>query len=465
MSRLTRVASAAKRGLKRFTMRFSRTPAYAYYLPAGRMDYALLVGDGTSSSTVMAPLLWIARTFPEAPPVVSRRLPDGQLQPVIGHPMVSLLRRPNPYFSGRVLWMATVMDYYVGGNGYWICIRDRQERVTELWWAPAWTMRPMAPLDGSAFITHYEYRPGGGEALNVPVEDVVHFRFGLDPDNPRLGLSPLGSVLREVFTDEEAAAFTASLLRNMGVPGLVVSPDGDFAAEDEDVEETKAFFRTMFSGDRRGEPLIMSAPTRVQQFGFSPEQLNLRELRRIPEERVTAVLGVPAIVAGLGAGLDRSTFTNFSEAREAAYESQIIPSQGVFGEDLRHQLLPNFEPDPEAFEVGFDLSRVRVLQEDRMKQAGRLNTMVAGGWATVGEARREWGGLPVDETHDIFLRPVNLVAVPADGSTPAAGGLEQSAHEALQKRLADLLASTQALHELVGAGANGNGHVPPEGGA
>ena len=180
---------------------------------------------------------------------------------------------------------------------------------------------------------------------------------------------------------------------------------------------------------------------------------------------MTAVLGVPAIVAGLGAGLDRSTFTNFSEAREAAYESQIIPSQGVFGEDLRHQLLPNFEPDPEAFEVGFALSRVRVLQEDRMKQAGRLNTMVAGGWATVGEARREWGGLPVDETHDIFLRPVNLVAVPADGSTPAAGGLEQSAHEALQKRLADLLASTQALHELVGAGANGNGHVPPEGGA
>jgi hypothetical protein len=33
----------------------------------------------------------------------------------------------------------------------------------------------------------------------------VHFRFGLDPDDPRKGYSPLKSVLREVFTDDEAA--------------------------------------------------------------------------------------------------------------------------------------------------------------------------------------------------------------------------------------------------------------------
>jgi hypothetical protein len=83
----------------------------------------------------------------------------------------------------------------------------------------------------------------------------------------------------------------------------------------------------------------MTGKTKVEQFGFSPEQLLLRELRRIPEERVTAVLGVPAIVAGLGAGLDRSTFTNMAEAREAAYESGIIPTQRIIAEDIRFQLL------------------------------------------------------------------------------------------------------------------------------
>jgi hypothetical protein len=150
----------------------------------------------------------------------------------------------------------------------------------------------------------------------IAPEDVIHFRFGVDPDNIRLGLSPLASVLREVFTDDEGANFTSTLLRNMGVPGLLVAPSSDDAQpSDEDVKATKSYLSAMFTGDRRGEPLVMSAPTKIEQFGFSPEQLNLRELRRIPEERVSACLGVPAIVAGLGAGLDRSTYCLPADAR------------------------------------------------------------------------------------------------------------------------------------------------------
>src|SRR5581483_6204053 len=127
--------------------------------------------------------------------------------------------------------------------------------------------------------------------------------------------------------DDEAANFTAALLRNMGVPGVVVSPEQGATVSQEDADVTKAYVKSKFTGDNRGEPLVLSGPTKVQQFGFSPEQLLLKELRRIPEERVSAVLGVPAMVAGLGAGLDRSTFTNYAEAREAAYEQAIIPTQ------------------------------------------------------------------------------------------------------------------------------------------
>jgi hypothetical protein len=58
------------------------------------------------------------------------------------------------------------------------------------------------------------------------------------------------------------------------------------------------------------------------------------------------VLGIPAVVVGLGAGLERSTFTNMAEAREAAYESGLIPAQKILGEDIRFQLLPLFGDDP-----------------------------------------------------------------------------------------------------------------------
>jgi len=407
-------AAAGGRRLRR--MVFRRHPMRFFGLPRTKFDFAAEVGDGTGSSTVMAPLLWVARTFPEAPPALWEKLASGQEEPVRDHPLLRLLERPNGFYTGVVMWMATMLDWSVDGNAYWLKLRDRGGRVVELWWAPHWMIEPRG--DEQTLISHYEYRVSGSPWL-LPPDDVVHFRFGLDRDDPRKGQSPLKSVLREVFTDDEAANFTASLLRNMGVPGLVVSPDGAASPSPEDVAAVRAELKARVGGDSRGEAIVMSGPTKVQQFGFSPEQLLLKELRRIPEERVTAVLGVPAIVAGLGAGLDRSTFTNMAEAREAAYESGIIPTQRIISEDVRWQLLPEFEPDPFMWRFGFDLSKVRVLQEDLYRQAQRLNLAVNGGWGEVAEARRAMG-LEVRDTDRIYLRPANMVEVPVDGGGPRA---------------------------------------------
>jgi HK97 family phage portal protein len=448
-----------RRAVKAFSMRFSRPAAFMAFLPRTRFNYAREVGDPTLSSVVTPALFWIARTFPEARFQVKRVLEDGQTETVLRHPMTMLLKRPNKYFSGVVMWMATIIDYYVSGNAYWIKVRDRQGRVVELWWVPSWMMRPKGAEDGSVFITHYEYRPPGSIGPHdLPVADVVHLRFGLDPKDMRLGLSPLASVIREIFTDEEAANFTASILRNMGVPGLIVSPEND---EDEvgdtEADEIKQRIKAMTTGDARGEPLVMTTATKVQQFGFSPQQMNVRDLRRIPEERVSAVLGVPAVVAGLGAGLDRSTFTNMGEAREMAYESNIIPAQRVIAEELEHQLLAEFESDPEGFECCFDLTDVRVLQEDRMKQTQRVVATVNGGVAMLSEGRRALG-LPVNESHEVFLRPANLVAI-RDGEATPDGSREDTIAEATT-RASDAAAALQEL--LVGATTTSGSTDQPE---
>lgn len=411
------VLTAPVRGVKKLTrMVFRRHPLRFFGLPRTKFDYLAEVGDGSGSSTVAAPLLWIMRTFPEAPAALWRLNDDGLEEQIRQHALLQLLRRPNQHFSGPLMWMATIADYFVDGNAYWLKVRDEGFGIRELWWAPRALIEPKGT--DSEFVTHYEYRPGT-EKLALRPDDVVHFRFGCDPDDPRKGMSPLKSVLREVFTDDEAANFTSSLLRNMGVPGVVVSPDGPGTVSDEDAAATKAWFDANLKGDGRGKALVMSGATKVGQFGFSPEQLTLKDLRRIPEERVSAVIGVPAVVAGLGAGLDRSTFTNYREAREAAYEQNIIPTQAILAEELWFQLLTDFEPESEiwSWRVGFDLGNVRVLQEDRFNLAKRLDLGVRGGWVRVSEGRKA-NGLPVDEGDNIYLRQMNLVEVPADGGAP-----------------------------------------------
>ena len=406
----------ATNGLKAFTMRFSGAASYGWSVLLGRTryNYAKDVGDGTGSSIVIACVNWVARTFPEAPVQVSRVARDGTREVLRDNPMVQLLEQPNPFYSGALLWMATLLDWMVSGNAYWLKVRSSLGRPVQLWWVPQSLIEPRWPQDGTEFISHYEYRPDPGRAPErLEVADVVHFRWGLDPRNPRKGLSSLGTLLREIFTDDEAANFSASLLRNLGIPGVILSPDADDVhLEKDDANTIKSEYLSKFSGDGRGQPMVLSQRLKAQMLSFNPQQMDLKTLRRLPEERVTAVLGIPAIVAGLGAGLDRSTFANFREAREAAYESNIIPSQRLFAAELRTQLLVDFG-DTRTLEVGFDLSRVRVLQEDQDALAQRLERLVKAGILKRSEARSALGQ-PVEKGDDVYLLPISVVEVGPD---------------------------------------------------
>lgn len=375
------------------------------------------VGNGSGASVVMTCLQWIGRTFPEAPPVLWQVDAAGERQIVAKHDLLRVLTKPNEFYSGEAMWTATLYDLNLTGNGYWLKIGwANRAGVAELWWCPSSMLEPKG--DDETLITHYLYRPGDGQEIRIDREDVVHFRYGIDPSNQRLGLSPLRSVLREVYTDQEAAAFTSHMLVNLGVPGLLVSPKGDIMPSADDVQAVKDEISDGYTGANRGAPLVFSGPTDVQQFGFSPAQMDLKNLRRVPEERVSGALGIPAIVAGLGAGLDRSTFANYAEAREAAYEDNIIPTQRLLASTVRFQLLPDFALDPWDYEFGFDLSRVRVLQEDQDALATRYATLVTGQIATVAEGRRAVG-LEATAADEVFLRTFATIAVPRDaGPTP-----------------------------------------------
>ena len=276
---------------------------------------------------------------------------------------------------------------------------------------PSLLMTPKWPMDGSQYISHYDYSPGYKTEHTDPA-DVVHFREGFDPDNIRKGLSPLASLFREIFSDDEAANMTASLLRNLGVPGMVISPEQGMMGSPEDIQATKQWFKEHLIGDYRGEPLVMSGPTKVVPFTFNPQQMDLKALRRIPEERISAVLGVPAIVAGLGAGLDRSTYSNMAEARESAYETTIIPMQRAFASVLKRQLLNDFVDDLKQYRVGYDLSEVRILQQDENALVTRTSQMVVGGYLKISDAQRMTGA-PVDESQDFYLRPFNMIPTPS----------------------------------------------------
>jgi hypothetical protein len=144
--------------------------------------------------------------------------------------------------------------------------------------------------------------------------------------------------------------------------------------------------------------------------------MDLTMLRRLPEERVSAVLGWPAILAGLGAGLTATSGRGESSTlREFATEQRLIPMWKLSGKQWTRQLLYDdaYGGVDVKRQLRFDLSEVRALQKDEDNMVKRMDTAIRGGWALVSEGRRAVG-LPVEEQHEVFLRNISTMAVAAD---------------------------------------------------
>ncbi len=390
---------------------------YGYNTSAGfwESDKLREIGDGSANSAVIACLNVLSTAFSEPLLQICKMDSFGNKEILNNHPVESLYKRPNPFMSAGLLSHYIVLAINTIGDAFLYKNRNAQGKVVQL--VPI--MPNLVEVRGNSeeLITHYEYyqHGKGGENLKIPVGDVVHIRQGIDPNDHRRGHAPLKGVLREILGDEAAGQWSAALLHNMAVPGVVLSPRNDSLGGPtrEEAEAISESYKQKFGGNNRGAPMVLSGSMNVDIVSFSPDQMKLQELRRLPEERISAVLGVPAILAGLGAGLDSATYNNTRELREFFTEQKLIPLWKMVASELTHQLLePDFGQDNATCE--FDYNKVRALAEDMDELYKRVNTGVQGGWITIGEARKVVG-LDADERHNIYLRPLNTVQITEDG--------------------------------------------------
>jgi len=376
-----------------------------------RQTYREQVGDGTTSDLLMATVLWAARRMAESPIGIQT---EGDETMDFQHPLARVLKHPSPYFSGSAYLMAQAICFLTDGNAYSLKIRDGHLRVIGLQAIPPWAIRPHVPATG--YIDYYEYFPLGqsGHIVQVLPEELVHLRYGVDPNNMRLGISPLRILLESIYTDLEAGMFTAMLLKNAGVIGTILSPAFEGMSLGDNPAAAKKKIQEDFRGTKMGDVMVMTGPTKVEYMGVDASKMDLAKLRSIPEERVSAVLGIPAAVVGLGAGLQNTKVgATMSEMRAMAYEDCVIPMQQLWSDEWDLQLMGEFEPNPDNFRCAFDNSKVRVLQEDLNKTTDRALKELQGGAISLREYR-EQKGYDSDDTPDVMYLPMSIVVTPLD---------------------------------------------------
>lgn len=345
------------------------------------------------NSAVFACLQAIASAVAE-PELGVFRVAPGERTAIEDTALGALLSRPNPHLS-----MDTLLGYlstclHVEGNAYWRKLRSGDAElgpVVELWPISPRRIAPHTVPGSGDFVSFYRYYYSSTAYVDLLPSAVVHMRYGLDDADHRLGMSPLRRLVREISSDDQATRYADRLLANLAINGLSLEFDKDAPPITQAVaDELKARIGAAYGGDNVGSTAVLSPGAKLSALGFSPEQLDMKTLHRVPEERISAVLGVPAIVAGLGAGLDHATYSNVEQAREAFTETKLIPLWRSIAATLTIQLLPDFIADADAV-IDFETSSVRALATDEDKHAARLKILVDAGIMDANEARAEIG--------------------------------------------------------------------------
>ena len=302
------------------------------------------------------------------------------------HPVLTLIRYPQPNVTPSTFWGWVLADYKLLGNAYVRKVRVGGGQPSFLQYLPADMVTPVGT--DKVLVQYYAYTVQGQE-FKISVDDMIHFRYGRDPSNIRMGRSPLVSVLKEIATDNQSSTLGYALTKNNAIPSMIVGPDGSTMVEmlEDDARVMKERLTEDFTGDNAGGIAVMTGPFKAERMSFSPSEMALDDLRRKPEERITAVLGLNCMVLGLGAGIERNTYHNYGESRQAAWEDGMEPLQCQIAEFLTMNLLQEYPDMQDDDVIAYDNSMVRAMDDDKDALVMRAERLYKAGISDRAEAR------------------------------------------------------------------------------
>jgi HK97 family phage portal protein len=369
-------------------------------LPGSTKDWARVAGDLGLNGVVASAIDWYVRNYPQATPRYYRPVDSQQAEPVEDHPVLQLMAQPDPMIMGSLFWGWCIQDYKLFGNTYLRKIRSSTRgTVTALQFLPQDMVRPVG--NGVNPLTHYIYTTDG-RSFDIPVSDIIHIRYGRDPSDIRIGRAPLTAVLREIATDNTASTTAYGLLANGAMPSLIVGPDAKETSVDmsmDDARQVKRQLHEDLTGDGSGGIVVMTGAYKMDRVSLTPSELALDSVRRVPEERICSALGINPMVLGLGSGLERSTYSNYERAQQAAWEDGMVPLLRTLADAITADLLPEYPETQQGDYVMYDLETVRALADDMQAEAVRAEKLYKAGIIDRAEAKRIAGleAVPEDE--------------------------------------------------------------------
>ncbi len=326
------------------------------------------------NSLIYSAIMWKAKNITQAP----IRAYEGdyehpELLP-IKHPLSRLMKRPNEFQSQQMFM--TLNEVFLNATGNSFILMDRPSPN-----APPIALYPLNPdrvqiVPINSREVGYLYVPEGmpiNNGIPIVAADMMHVKL----PNPRdplegqgYGLSPMSPLAQSADADNRVTRYMYNLFKRGLMLGGILSfktPISEATAA-----RTRRRWQDQYGGSDKWvtEIGILDQGAEYQRIAPTFDELGFGGIDERNETRLLMPFGVPPIVIGSRIGLMRSTYSNYEQARKAAWEDTLNYEINLFSDEMEYHL----SSDEDTF-VAADTSNVAAFQENLKEQVDAAKVM------------------------------------------------------------------------------------------
>lgn len=293
---------------------------------------------------------------------------------LFGSPALKILETPWP--NGTTSDLIANMEQHdnIAGNSF---VRRQGDQVIVM--RPDWLdIVSIVTDDGSDYagnrryhrsVAGYLYSEGGygvGEPVFYDVDEVAHWAPMPDPLSEWRGMSWMTPVLREINADTSMTQHLQGFLDNAATPNLLLRYKDKLNPQT--LNSIKDRWQARFGGPKgAGATVVLDEGGDVTVVGSTLESMRYAEIRSGGEGRIASAAGVPAIVAGLQAGLDAATYSNYKMAQRA-----FINGKCSYLWASLCAALAKLVDVPDGARLWYDTTNMPALREDELDRANAM---------------------------------------------------------------------------------------------
>ena len=308
---------------------------------------------------------------------------DQDDEAIPNHPLLQVLRAPNPLMSWRDLVYRTQIDYVINGNTFVVPLLTING-VGELW--PASPGNVSAVETGDIFdpVSEWQVSTARG-VISVEPSRMIHMHTATDL-NGVWGISPLEAAGLSIEQQSMARRWNVSLMANGAKTSIVVQDPNPMTASM--FEDFKARLSAGHAGpERAGSVMVLDRGKTISTAGFNARDMDYSQSVTTSAREIAIAMGVPPELVGDSAN---KTYSNAQEANKEFAAHTVKPQADLFYSTLTRKLAHLY---PDVARIGYDEAQIDGLKGD---ESSIITALTSCDFLTTNEKRARLSYGPVE---------------------------------------------------------------------